>query len=86
VRKKLNGKGIGEIARKRLALPADPGSPINNCGDLGSVARKGVKEREAGKYWAQRWWGNWKDHIEDGHGRKGAILRQHCRGQEEECC
>ena len=49
VRKKLNGKGIGEIAPKRMGLPAEPGSPINNCGDLGSVARKGVKEREAGK-------------------------------------
>ena len=49
VRKKLNGKGIGEIAPKGLALPAGPGSPINNCGDLGSVARKGVKEQEAGK-------------------------------------
>lgn len=49
VRKKLNGKGIGEIAPRRLGLPDEPGSPINNCGDLGSVARKGVKEREAGK-------------------------------------
>ena len=47
VRKKLSGKGIGEIAPKRLVLPAELRSPINNCGDFGSAARKGVKEKES---------------------------------------